>query len=331
LDETDRRCNYFKKKKIKLQQHASWKQFKVLCGHHGWVRCVDVDITNDFFVTGSADRTIKIWDMASCDLKLTLTGHTDHVRDVKISQRHPYLFSVGLDQTVKCWDLEQNKVIRNYHGHLSGVFCCNIMKDLEILFTGGRDSVCRVWDIRTKKQIMLLSGHKNSIASVDSQTGEPQVITGSYDSTIRCWDLIAGRPSVVLTHHKKSVRSLLFHPVQYTFCSGSGDNLKVWKCPKGRFLRNFDKPPFSVINTLAINQNDVIVSGHQTGHLIFWDWKTGYSFQKILSYPQPGSIDAEAGIKECSFDGTGTRLITVETDETIKIWKEDEDSKNTDH
>eukprot|EP00494_Astrolonche_serrata_P024765 UN25025 len=143
-------------KKIRPKWHAPWKIYKVLSGHHGWVRCVDVDVSNDFFVTGSADRTIKIWDMASCDLKLTLTGHTDHVRGLKISERHPYLFSVGLDQTVKCWDLEQNKVIRSYHGHLSGVFTVDMHPTLNILFSGGRDAVCRVWDIRTKAQIFCL-------------------------------------------------------------------------------------------------------------------------------------------------------------------------------
>ena len=38
---------------------------KVISGHHGWVRCVDIDPTNEWFVTGSNDRTIKFWDLAT--------------------------------------------------------------------------------------------------------------------------------------------------------------------------------------------------------------------------------------------------------------------------
>ena len=72
---------------------------------------MDVDHTNDWFVTGSADRTIKIWDLATGTLKLSLTGHISTVRGVAVSDRHPYLFSCGEDKQVKCWDLEQNKVI----------------------------------------------------------------------------------------------------------------------------------------------------------------------------------------------------------------------------
>ena len=56
------------------------------------------------------DRTIKIWDMASGQLKLTLTGHIEQVTGLAVSARHPYMFSVGLDKMVKCWDLERNQV-----------------------------------------------------------------------------------------------------------------------------------------------------------------------------------------------------------------------------
>lgn len=64
-------------------------------------------------MTGSGDRTIKFWDLASGQLKLTLTGHIEQVTGVAISPRHPYMFSCALDKMVKCWDLEYNKVRGN--------------------------------------------------------------------------------------------------------------------------------------------------------------------------------------------------------------------------
>lgn len=44
----------------KPQWHPPWKLCRVISGHIGWVRCVAVDPTNEWFCTGSADRVIKV-------------------------------------------------------------------------------------------------------------------------------------------------------------------------------------------------------------------------------------------------------------------------------
>eukprot|EP01015_Nassula_variabilis_P031124 TRINITY_DN6972_c0_g1_i4.p2 TRINITY_DN6972_c0_g1~~TRINITY_DN6972_c0_g1_i4.p2 ORF type:complete len:107 (-),score=16.39 TRINITY_DN6972_c0_g1_i4:98-418(-) len=78
------------------------------------------------------------------------------------------------------------------------------------------------------------------------------------------------------------------------------------------------------VNTVAVNTDNVLVSGGDNGILKFWDWKSGYNFQTIHSKPQPGSISSEAGIFSAIYDKSQMRLITAECDKTIKIWKEDE-------
>lgn len=303
---------------------------RVIHGHSGWIRSVVVDVSNEWFAVGSSDRTIKIFDLASGKLKLTLTGHISTVRGLAISETSPYLFSVGEDKTVKCWDLEQNKCVRQYHGHLSGVYCCSVHPSLDVLITGGRDASARVWDIRTKTQIHLLTGHADTVSSVQAQSAEPQVISSSMDSTVRLWDIRTGRTRVTLTNHKKSVRSTVLHPTEYTFASASLDNIKKWKCPDGQFMQNFSGHE-SVINTLAINQDNVLVSGGDDGTMAFWDWKTGYKFQELKSVVQPGSLDCESAIYCSTFDRSGARLITGEGDKTVKIWKEDETANEQTH
>ena len=115
--------------------HANWELSAVISGHLGWVRSIAFDPSNEWFATGSVDRTIKvkkkmksichyhwmrmltfvlylcytqIWDLAKCcagaegGLKLTLTGHIHSIRGLAVSARHPYLFSAGEDKLVKC-------------------------------------------------------------------------------------------------------------------------------------------------------------------------------------------------------------------------------------
>ncbi|PWA00224.1 hypothetical protein BB558_003729 [Smittium angustum] len=314
----------------KPEWHAPWKLIKVLSGHMGWVRSLSVDPGNKWFASGSVDRTIKIWDLASGSLRLTLTGHISPVRGLEVSPRHPYLFSCGEDKMVKCWDLEQNKVIRHYHGHLSGIYSLSLHPVLDLLVTAGRDATARVWDIRTKQAVHVLSGHKSTIASVKCQEADPQVITGSMDSTIRLWDLAAGKTMATLTHHKKSVRALALHPTEFGFISGSAGSIKQWRCPKGDLVQNFAGHN-SIVNTLSVNSDNVVFSGADNGTMRFWDWKTGHCFQDTETQIVPGSLDSEAGIFASTFDKTGLRLITGEADKSIKIYKEDENATPESH
>lgn len=320
----------------KPQWHAPWEMLSVVSGHLGWVRSIAFDPSNEWFATGSADRTIKIWDLAKCaagaegGLKLTLTGHISAIRGLAVSPRHPYLFSAGEDKKVLCWDLEYNKAIRHYHGHLSGVYCLALHPTLDILITGGRDSVARVWDMRTKHEIMTLGGHDDAVASLITNAVDPQVMTGSHDHTIRLWDLAAGRAMTTLTHHKKSIRAMARHPRELTFVSGAADTIKKWQVRDGVFLKNLDDHN-AVINALAVNEDDVMVSCADNGSMNFWDYKTGYCFQKTSTIAQPGSLDAETGVFAATFDLTGSRLITCEADKTIKIWKENDEATEETH
>ncbi|KAG9444099.1 hypothetical protein H6P81_015439 [Aristolochia fimbriata] len=311
--------------------HRPWKNYRVISGHLGWVRSIAFDSSNSWFCTGSADRTIKIWDVASGRLKLTLTGHIEQIRGLAVHPKYTYMFSAGDDKQVKCWDLEQNKVIRSYHGHLSGVYCLALHPTLDVLFTGGRDSVCRVWDIRSKSQIFALSGHENTVCSVFTRPTDPQVVTGSHDTTIKFWDLRAGKSMATLTNHKKSVRAMALHPKERAFASASADNIKKFTLPKGEFVHNMLSQQKSIINAMAVNEDGVVATAGDNGSLWFWDWKSGHNFQQAQTIVQPGSLDSEAAIYALSYDLTGTRLVSCEADKTIKMWKEDETATEQTH
>ncbi|KAM1301145.1 hypothetical protein ACFX2H_012225 [Malus domestica] len=311
--------------------HAPWKIYRVISGHLGWVRAIAFDPSNKWFCTGSADRTIKIWDVATGTLQLTVTGHIEQIRGLAVSSRHTYMFSAGDDKLVKCWDLEQNKVIRSYHGHLSGVYCLALHPTLDVLLTGGRDSVCRVWDIRSKMQVHALSGHDNTVCSVFTRPTDPQVVTGSHDTTIKFWDLRYGKTMSTLTHHKKSVRAMAQHPKEQCFASASADNIKKFSLPRGEFLHNMLSQQKTIINAMAVNEDGVMATGGDNGSMWFWDWKSGHNFQQSQTIVQPGSLDSEAGIYALSYDITGTRLVSCEADKTIKMWKQDENATPETH
>lgn len=307
------------------QWHAPWKLTKIINGHLGWVRCVAVEpVDNEWFVTGSNDNTLKVWDLSTGHLKLTLGGHVMAVRDVCVSKRHPYMFSASDDKLVKCWDLEKNAAIRDYYGHISGVHTVDIHPTLDLIVTGGRDSVVKLWDIRSRTAVATLVGHKAPIQKVKCLPMDPQVMSCSNDASVRLWDIVAGKSMKVLTHHKRSVRSIATHPTEFSMASACTDDIRSWKLPEGNLLTNFQSQSTGIINTLSINEDDVLFAGGDNGVLSFYDYKSGHLYQSLDTVNMTGSLDSERGILTSCFDQTGLRLITGEVDKSIKIWKQDE-------
>ena len=110
----------------------------------------------------------------------------------------------------------------------------------------------------------------------------------------------------------------------------SPDNIKTWRLPEGKFTQNLTGHN-AIVNCMAANQDGVLVSGADNGTMYFWDWRTGYNFQRLQAPVQPGSLDSEAGIFQMKFDQSGSRLITCEADKTIKIYKEDDSATEESH
>jgi len=67
------------------------------------------------------------------------------------------------------------------------------------------------------------------------------------------------------------------HHTEYTFASAGCDKIRIWKCPEGEQLRTIAEHS-SVVNALAINQDNVMVSGADNGTLYFYDWQSGHNF-----------------------------------------------------
>ena len=84
--------------------------------------------------------------------------------------------------------------------------------------------------------------------------------------TVQLWDIAAGKCITTLTNHKKSVRALAMSRRQMTFVSGGADNIKQWHSKEGTFLRNFAGHN-AVVNAMALNDDDMLVSGGDDGSL----------------------------------------------------------------
>ncbi|KAK7200565.1 WD domain, G-beta repeat [Novymonas esmeraldas] len=322
---------------------ARWKLAKVLVGHQGWVWAAAVEPGNKWFATGGFDAIIKVWDLETCALKMNLTGHKEAVRSIALSKVSPYMFSGSDDHSVKCWDLERNEVVREFFGHKSSVHCVAAHPSLDVVISGSRDKTVRVFDLRSRAVVHTMVGHTDSVMSLVVQPEEPQVISGGSDGFIYLWDLASGKPIQRLTRHKKPVRGLAFTASGNALVSCGADEVRVWSLPSGEFVANASTcvttdtgaPDADELSyrwsCCAMSPHNVLAVGSQDGELAVYDWNrpqprrvagkhyAPYQWTKTKSLP--GTIQGEGGINAITFDVSGTRLITAESDKSVKVWR----------
>jgi WD40 repeat protein len=80
-----------------------------LRGHSGTVCCVVFGSDGKRIVSGSDDKTLKVWNATTGQETLTLKGHTSRVNSVAFSPDGKRIVSASEDATLKVWDAMNNK------------------------------------------------------------------------------------------------------------------------------------------------------------------------------------------------------------------------------
>src|SRR5437870_3438985 len=74
-------------------------------GHTEWVRSVALSIDSRLALSGSDDKTVRVWDLDSGASRV-LEGHTERVWGVALSADARVALSGSADKTVRVWDLD---------------------------------------------------------------------------------------------------------------------------------------------------------------------------------------------------------------------------------
>ena len=82
---------------------------KALIGHEDSVTSIAISLDSQKIITGSADKTIKIWNMQNGSEEFTLSGHTDVVCTLAITPDGKSVISGSYDGTMKLWDIDKGQ------------------------------------------------------------------------------------------------------------------------------------------------------------------------------------------------------------------------------
>ncbi|MGI8500490.1 MAG: protein kinase domain-containing protein [Hassallia sp.] len=295
----------------------NFEQPSTLKGHSSDVNSVSFTPDGQMLVTGSDDRTIKLWNLTTKQEIRTFKGHSSYIYAIAISPDGQTIASSSVDKTIKLWNLNTGKEIRTLIGHSDSVASVAFSPDGKLLASSSLDKTIKLWNLQTNKEIRTFTGHSGGVASIAFSPDGLTLASGSYDKTIKLWDVNTGKEIRTLTGHSGGVASIAFSPDGQQFASGSRDKtIKLWNVNTGKVIRTLTGHNDKVTSVAYIRKANslILASGSNDNTIKLWDTATGQEIRTLKK--DSGYIYAIA----ISPDG---RTITSggSADNIIKIWR----------
>jgi WD40 repeat protein len=166
---------------------------RTFLGHDKSIMAVAVTHDGNYALSGSDDKTLKLWDLNSGQEIRTFKGHTDSIRAVALTADGHYAISGSSDKTIKLWDLKSGQEIRTFEGHTDSIRAVALTADGHYAISGSSDKTLKLWDLNSGQEIRTFKGHTDSINAVALTADGHYAISGSSDKTLKLWDLNSGQ------------------------------------------------------------------------------------------------------------------------------------------
>ena len=95
---------------------------QIFSGHTNWIFRLAFSPDGTSLASGSWDKTVKIWDVASGRLLQTLRGHTERVHTVAWSPDGRTIASAGFDKVIWLWDVARGSYRAMLQGHTDVIY-----------------------------------------------------------------------------------------------------------------------------------------------------------------------------------------------------------------
>ncbi|CDK24176.1 unnamed protein product [Kuraishia capsulata CBS 1993] len=203
--------------------------------HAGAIWSIEISADGKSFITGSADKNVKFWDIkvdqeahVSFEHKRTLELNED-VLCVRLTPDNKLLAVSLLDNTVKVFFQDTLKFFLSLYGHKLPVLSIDISFDSKLIITSSADKNIRIWGLDFGDCHKSIFGHQDSIMCVRFLPESKNFFSCSKDGMVKYWDGIKFECIQKLAAHHSEVWSLAVSSDGDFMCSVSHDkSIRVW-------------------------------------------------------------------------------------------------------
>ncbi|WP_136464909.1 caspase family protein [Flagellimonas onchidii] len=281
-------------------------------GHTDGIITGYFDKTGKQILTGSNDKTARLWDVETGKLLQIFNGHFSYVWSAMFDSESKIVITNSYDGSAKFWDVESGELLKSFDGHAGSVETSCFRSEENLLLTGSADFTAKLWDVSSGTAIQTYSGHEDAVVGAAFHPSMELVLTASDDGTARTWNIHNGKLKTTLTH-KDAVNSAVFNKNGDMILTSSSDSTAaIWNSKNGKLLKQFFGHTDKVISAVFGPNEKILLTASYDNTVRIWDVRTGAPLHVLEGHD--GVVDSAI------FDNNGSRILTASWDKTAKLW-----------
>lgn len=309
---------------LRLELGALWRneavqptqkvsQLKTLPGHSGSIQALALLADGETLISGSADTTLRVWDIITEAQVKVLEGHMGFVNALAVTPTQTRLLSGGADENIIFWDTESGEPIRTLEtAHESTINAIAISPDSRVFASADAAGIIKLWNLETAELIRVLSGHTTSVNDLvfshDSQT------LVSAGQSLRKWDLETGESEVLYTTEGSFINGVAISSDNQRLISVGADKMiRLWDLSTGESIESIQGHDSYINDVIISRDGQTFLTAGADKTVRVWDMND-WALKVVLT-----GFDSD--IYRFLVRFSQGQIITVGgEDNTIKVW-----------
>ncbi len=298
-------------------------------GHENVVSSLVFSEDGQRLISGSWDRTVRVWNATNGQQETVLRGHSDWVFDVQLTSDNE-LVSTSQKEILR-WSDGTFEMSRGRSG-LGGatVNSAVISPDGLQLATGSRDGFVRVWpvDAADPKSVIELGAFRSWVGAVCISTDGDRLAAGTRTGTIRIFELPTGKQLHSFEAHPgRQILTLAMTPEGDTLLSGAFEQTaRLWNVETGKESATLSGHRGVVTSAAWSADGKLLATGERHGSIHIWD--AGDSSKPLRKITAHSDGRLGFSVTALAFSPNGQRLALGSYDKTIRIWSVSDDGND---
>jgi WD40 repeat protein/energy-coupling factor transporter ATP-binding protein EcfA2 len=271
----------------------------------------DLTFSSDgkMLLTGSLDKTARLWDVQTGEPLGELLRHEKSVYAVALSADGKTALTGCGDQIARLWNAENGSIIHSL-AHERPVWAVAFSSDGDMALTGGKGGGVKLWNARTGEFQNELKGTFNNVFDLAFSPDGRKILTGDLNDA-KLWDTKSRRKLHSL--HGTAVSDVAFSADGQTAATGAVDNkARLWDVETGKSRGLGMRHRGPVWGVVFSPDGQTVVTGSEDRTVRIWDARTCLPIGPPLPHPQT--------IRDVAISPDGRTLATACDDGFARLW-----------